>query len=308
MSAAIYVLHSPFRLFAALLCVQLLLAGAVDARSDRAYNRIVIAIDSSGSYKNRQQDALAKASVMLGELEARGGKRGARPDEVIVIALDALPEIIWKGDRKALGSESRAAWLERFKGRTDYAACTDIEVGLELATRTLREDAAATKYLIAFTDLIHEPPKKKGRGCVAPKKPSIPGEEFDWSAFEGISTSVFWVPFEQKKAWAAKVKAAELSQFSLYTLAESASVKLPPPPPAKRRVDDQKREENMSELTSLAKWIAYSLGGVIAVALLFAGGMTLRRRAPAGAPRNPAPMAASALQPTPSRSKSATTT
>ncbi len=85
------------------------------------------------------------------------------------------------------------------------------------------------KYVIAFTDLIHQPPTDSLRRAKPPT--NHPPEDFPWQSFKDVSVSVFWVPPDQKLIWSRAANSQGLgSNFSIYTTSESSSVKISPPP------------------------------------------------------------------------------
>jgi len=261
----------------------------------KPFNRIASLIDTSGSYKDSQAAAIAKTQSLLDDIDNRHHKRGEVPDEIVLIALDAIPEVVWRGTRKQLGAESAKSWKERFDARKDYAGCTDVEAGLALAAAQLNDaPAAQEKYLFAFSDFKHEPPRDDGKGCKAPQTPSVPGKDFDWLAFKDVSVAVFWMPYAQKAAWAKQVKEAGLADsFKLYVQAESQVVKISAPPAAKRKVSVEELGQARERIAGGLWTIISAVAAVLAVALFFSVALwswARLRRAPAPAPGTFAPM------------------
>jgi hypothetical protein len=241
-------------------------------KMNKPFNRIVIEVDASGSYKGRQSEALAKAKVLLDSMARRELTRWEKGDEVVIISLDAIPEVIWQGSPQALGEINPAAWVKRFGGRTDYANCTDIESGFKLAAREFNsEPIPAKKYLFIFSDLIHEPPLASPSICQKPQSPSLPAKDFSWDQFADVSVSVFWVPPVQKLGWSRIVAENGLSEnFKLYSNSESAEVEILPPPVARKQVSElEKREikENLSNGFSLI--VKYAFFAFLALAGVF---------------------------------------
>jgi hypothetical protein len=280
-------------LIAAVLASSLLLAGCAsgDKRPD-PINAVVILLDASATYKARQAEAIGRALALLESIGQTKVRRWEQSnDKIVIISVDAVPEVIWQGsilDLKALKSSD---WTDRFKARTDYANCTDVEAAFKLAAKNLAGDPQyVNKYLWAYTDLIHEPPAKSIRKCEPPAKPSIPTDEFPWADFQDVSVSVFWVPPEQKLAWKRVVMDHGLaSSFALYTTSESGQVKVPPPPKPTPKITEADRIADRESIKQTAvtwlEWFGILLVGFIAVvglSLLFA--RSRRRGGPARRP------------------------
>lgn len=275
----------------------------------KPFNRIVVLLDASGSFQRRQDEALDKTATLLAGLAAHKAKRWEQADEIKIVSLDAIPETVWEGTPAQLAKMEKADWAERFKARQDYAKCTDVMAGLELAASLLEgEPVPAEKYLFVFSDLIHEPPIGVPTKCQAPKMPSVPGKDFAWDRMADIKVAVFWMPPVQKMAWDRAMKAQGLTGYRLYTTAESGIARLDIPEPAKRKVTDAERQEGRKTLGGLLDG-ALVVAGAGLVLLIVAGvGVTIvatirsRRRgtaslagrvtrgpvAPMRVPRNPA--------------------
>lgn len=275
----------------------------------KPFNRIVVLLDASGSFQRRQDEALVKTATLLAGLAAHKAKRWEQADEIRIVSLDAIPETIWEGTPAQLAKMEKADWAERFRARQDYAGCTDVMAGLELAASLFEGEPVPTeKYLFVFSDLIHEPPIGVPTKCQAPKMPSVPGKDFAWDRLADIKVAVFWMPPVQKMAWDRAMKAQGLTGYRLYTTAESGIAHLDIPEPAKRKVTDAERQEGRKILGGLLDG-ALVVAGVGLVLLVVAGlGVTMvatirsRRRgaasragrvargpvAPMRVPRNPA--------------------
>jgi hypothetical protein len=234
-----------------LLC--LTVAACANDRQPDPFNQIVIMIDGSGSYRNRQMEAISKATSLLDSLAQTKVRRWEESnDRVTIISLDAVPEALWQGNLAELKKLKQADWAARFKSRTDYASCTDVAAAFQLAAGHLDGDPRyVDKFLFAFSDLIHEPPTSSIGKCQAATKPSLPSEEFSWDAFRNVSVSVFWVPPDQKLAWQRAVAEHNLaSSFALYTTSESAQVKIQPPARATLKISDEEREVQKAGIVS----------------------------------------------------------
>jgi hypothetical protein len=238
--------------------------------SDRAisppFNRVVLALDASGSFKGRQSDALNSAMTLLDEMSQRRKRRWEKADEIVVISLDAMPEVIWKGGVNQLKDSTPDQWVERFKARSDFQGCTDVMAAFRLAADQLEATPVPTeRYLMVFSDLIHEPPQGASLACQKPKSPSLPSEDFPWDRFRDVAVSVLGVPVIQKMAWSQAAKKAGLKYFQLYSSSESAQAKLQAPPEAKRKVSEAENAETVAKAQAWAR-----TGGVVLL-YVFAG-------------------------------------
>ncbi len=241
--------------------------------SRNPFNRVVVMIDASGSYKNRQTAAINKVDKMLSVLAERKAKRWEKKDEVILISLDALPEVIWKGTITELKAMKGTAWQRRFRARTDYAGCTDVAAGFQLAAQLFDQAPhPSQKYFLVFSDLKDEPPTTSPRKCRAHKAPSPPPQEIPWDQLADVSVAVFWMPPDQKFVWKKAVLAEGMEQnFAFYTTSESNEVELKAPPVARRVISESDRLETQEVFLSggatLGKWLLY-IGGAFTVLIL----------------------------------------
>jgi hypothetical protein len=276
------------------LLLSLLLSGCGARNNEPApINKVVIIIDASISYRKRQAEAVARVEKLLEEVSHVKLKRWEKSlDEISIISLDAMPEVIWRGTLKELKESDPSAWAARFQARSDYANCTSVGEAFRLAARTLDGDSRyVQKYLLAFTDLVDEPPTKSIRSCAPPSRPSGPPAEMPWESLRDISVSVFWVPAEQKLAWQKAVADQGLvSSFNLYTNSESGQVKISPPPRAQVKMSEGEREQAREETKSRTLfWL-----GVIAAVVVAIFGIFILLAVLAGRRRSP-PSGARAL-------------
>lgn len=232
-------------------------------------NRVVIIIDSSGSYKSRQGEAVDRAVALLDAISQRKLHRWeSDTDRISIIALDAIPEIIWEGSLHELKTMETNSWIQHFTARTDYAGCTDVSSAFRIAVRYLSGDPRYVhKYLFVFSDLIDEPPTDS---IYRPRKWSrLPSGDFPWEQLQGISVSVFWVPPEQKLAWRRAVEQHGLvSSFALYTTSESAKISIQPPAKAVSEITVAERRAERERYFGYAKKIAKGSGFFIIVVIL----------------------------------------
>lgn len=235
------------------------------------FNRVVVLLDASGSYQHRKEEALEKAEKLLAGLAAHKAKRWEQADEIKIVSLDAIPETIWEGTPAQLAKMEKSDWTERFKARQDYAKCTDVVSGLELAASLFEAEPVPTeKYLFVFSDLVHEPPVGVPTKCQAPKLPSVPDMDFAWGRLADVKMVVFWMPPAQKMAWDRAMKSQGLTSYRLYTNAESGIARIDIPEPAKRKVTDSERQEGRETLGGLLNGMLL-FAGVVLVLLVAAG-------------------------------------
>lgn len=253
------------------LCLSLSWMGAQAAETRiKPFNRIVVVVDASGSYLRRQNEAIAKTGQLLAGLSARKVKRWEQADEIKIISLDAMPEVIWEGTPEKLSRTGATEWAARFKARKDYANCTDVTAALELAATLLEADPKPTeKYLFAFSDFVHEPPKGTLGKCQAHRLPSVPGKDFAWDRFAEVKIAVLWMPPAQKLAWDREMKEQGLTSYRLLTTSESASAELDIPAPARRKVTEAERQKGRETL--LAAWDYMLIAVAALMALLVSG-------------------------------------
>src|ERR1044071_753072 len=116
-------------------------------------------LDGSSSYKARRVEAINRALTLLDSIAQTKVHRWEQStDKIAIITIDAVPEVIWQGSIRDLKALKQSDWTERFKARTDYENCTDVEAVFQLAAKNLRGDPKyVSKYLLPYTALIHEP-------------------------------------------------------------------------------------------------------------------------------------------------------
>lgn len=296
--------------FALILTVAVSASGCSSSEARRdSFNEVVVLLDSSATYKKRREEAVAKASALLDTISQTKVRRWEKAeDKITIITVDAVPEVIWQGNVADLKKMKQSDWAERFKARSDYEKCTDVEAAFKLAASHLQGDPQyAYKYVFAFSDLINEPPAASIGTCLPPKKPSVPSEEFPWGDLQDVSVSVFWVPPDQKLAWQRAATDHGLgTSFSLYTTSESGQVKISPPPKAAPKNTETEREADRESYTqtfyTAIRWLGIALLGaiILIVAILVAARLFRGRRLVAsrtqGNRRAVAPLPASRLR------------
>jgi hypothetical protein len=255
-------------------------------------NKIVIVVDVSGSYARRLPDAVTRATRLVEDIATTKTNRwDTSLDQLTIVALDAMPSVLWNGDLKELKTLEPGFWSERLKGRSDYSRCTDVPAAFQLAAKSLEGDPrAVSKYVFAFTDLINEPPTNDVRTCTTPRLPSGPSEEFPWESLSDASVSTFWLPPNQALAWRRAAQERGLNDtFAFYTLSESASAPIPAPPRPKMQTTVAEQEQQRRRVINGTWSVARTVGqvAVAGLALMFGGAwVAARRRRPRPAPRN----------------------
>lgn len=256
-------------------------------------NRVVVVVDCSGSFKARRMEAIQATTKLLESMaETKLHRWETANSEVVLIALDAMPEVIWKGDLKKLKKTDRKEWIDRFNARKDLTGCTDVKAALELAATELEGDPSLIrKYLFVFSDLVHEPPTTSVRRCE--KALCGPSPDLSWGAFEDVSVSVFWVPANIKLTWDRAVKEQGLQTFKLFSTSQSDAEKITPPPKPVRVVSEEERSASRAAVisagTGILKWGGYVFAGFMGLAVILAIGARLRRRFAPARPARPRP-------------------
>jgi len=263
------------------------------AVSKGAVNRVVVVVDCSGSFKARRMEAIQATTRLLESMaQTKLHRWETGSSEIILIALDAMPEVIWKGGLKELKKADRNEWTARFNARKDLTGCTDVKGALELAATALEGNPAlVNKYLLVFSDLVHEPPTTSVKRCQ--KALYGPSPDLPWEAFQDVSVSVFWVPADIKLTWDRVVKEQGLQAFKLFSVSQSDAEKISPPPKPVRVVCEAERAESRAALvgigTGMLKWAGYLLGGLVGLAILVSVGARLRQRFGRPGPPQPRP-------------------
>lgn len=243
-------------------------------------NKVAIIIDSSGSFRSRYNEAVQKAVEQLnGISQVKVQRWETASAEIVLISLDAIPEVIWKGSAIELKEHGASFWTSRFRARRDYSACTDVSGAFRVAARHLSGDSHYVhKYVFAFSDLISEPP---GNSIYRPRtRSNEPRSDFPWKLLREVSVSIFWVPPNQKLLWQRAAQEHGLSSFTLYTPLESAEVAIQPPPRPKREYTEAERRTARSRYIRYWKYLIAVIGFFVAamLALLVVTGLLLRRR------------------------------
>jgi hypothetical protein len=262
------------------------IADGVAQEAQKPANVVIVAIDRSMSFQARQQNAIDSTLKFLDQIASRKlGRWEGKNDKIVIVSLDAMPAVLWRGNLQELKALSSADWSKQFAARSDYQRCTDVTGAFSLAGEEFaNSDSGPTyKYLLVFSDLIHEPPTTSASNCAKPDY--APTADFPWATLQDVSVSVLWLPVNQKLLWQRAVREHGLAaQVALYSDSESSAVQIPPPPPAKMKITQSERIAEASRFKSLfAKgiWAIGVLGGAVVFSLIVAIVSARRRgRAP----------------------------
>jgi len=241
------------------------------AEKQKPFNRVVVIIDSSGTFANHQFKAIQKVNKLLTQMASKREKRYEAQDQVYIITLDARPQIIWAGIRDQLLQLTQNELSELFKDRRKYSYCTDIATAFNLAAYKLNRDPIpAAKWLFVFSDLIDEP-AISGTKCKNPEYPSPPSGKIRWDRLTNASIVVFWAQDSQIIEWEEALLDKQLS-ITFFDEAESLNMKLLPPPKARKKMTDQERKEAKKRLSEgglfLLKWAKFLAVGSISLIIL----------------------------------------
>lgn len=243
-------------------------------------NHIAILIDGSKTFDRRRGDAVQRAQELIDMIAEQPKRRhqGAN-DSVAVIAIDAMPSVLWRGTLADLRNADPEGWLRRFAARSDYSFCTDVDRAFRLAVEELGPSSPQIhKYVFVFSDLQHEPPTDSLRRCEEPRVGAA--DSFPWCGIEDASVSVLWTPPGQKLVWQREIDSRGFSKsFHVYVDSESAEIVPAPPPVAKRVVTEQERRQIQDRLGSaLALGVKIVLAVVLLCAVLTGGVLMAARR------------------------------
>ncbi len=278
-------------LMSILILASMVFPTTASAQKHKPFNRVVIIIDSSGTFRGHQFEAIEKVKGFLKEMAKRKERRYEGKDQIYIISLDAKPEVVWAGQRGQLMQLTEKRLSELFSNRERYAYCTDVATAFNLAAHKLnREPLPTAKWLFVFSDLIDEP-VVSGNKCKTPGKPSLPPEKIRWDILKDVAVMVFWAPDIQIMAWEEALADKGLT-IRFYDEAEASNVELLPPPKARKRMTEEERVEARRKiktfltylLTCLKTGVRYFLIGI--VFLVIVGGLVGRIRSRATVTKN----------------------
>ena len=261
----------------------LLIASGIAQKAQQPANIVIVLIDRSQSFQARQQNAIDSTVKFLDQIANRKlGRWEGKNDKIVIISLDAMPAVLWRGDLQELKALSEADWSKQFASRSDYQRCTNITDGFSLAGEEFANSYSGPtyKYLLVFSDLIHEPPTTSASTCAKPNY--APTADFPWATLQDISLSVFWLPINQKLIWQRALREHGLAnQAALYSASESGAVQIALPPPAKVKIAESERIAEANRYKSLftkGLWAVGALGAAVVLSFTVAIFSARRRR------------------------------
>lgn len=237
------------------LAAVLLLIAATAARAEPVATCFVV--DPTFTNRAHLDEALAAVSAYAEKAVARPVARWEDAEDlerIVVAVADASPEVVFAGDARAWQSVDRGGLAGRIRARREYARCTDLDRAFSLAARSVA--GARVRRIVAFTDLVHEPPDRSVSRCRAAASVS---STFPWSALEGVDVDVYWAPAAQVLAWRREAEARGAATFRVHTeqdapnVAPADQVTSAAPTAAERKDAAQRAERLGGAITSLAK-------------------------------------------------------
>ena len=177
-----------------MLLALLAVPGSAEAgRRDDAFNRVVLIIDTSCSMRASFKPNLRKMTEVLPSLVR------FREDELVVIALNGEPDLVWDSHAIDLAPPESGgapeAWtglLEALEGAD--AKHTDLTATMQLLATVLeRRPSAETQYVFLFSDLLDDP---AGRRSTFDLEQDVP-----WAALEGHALHLLGVHRDVYGPW-----------------------------------------------------------------------------------------------------------
>jgi hypothetical protein len=233
---------------------------------------VAVVLDRTGTYRAELPRAVTQTDEIIRQLVAQRHERWERGvGHVTIISLDAVPAELRRlpledfQQPAAQGASPASGWSDAFTARGDYEHCTNITAGFTLAANRLAAAPAnADKYIIAFSDLIHDPPLRDSlRSCANVEAPAAPPADFPWESLNGIAVSVYGVPPAQIIPWKTAIEAHHLADsFHLYTPAETAAAQIQAPHFQENRLTPEERAALREHLATTATSFVSALGRV----------------------------------------------
>lgn len=265
---------------------------------DAPYNVVVIVLDTSESFqrpwravglagKIPAHEALRLVQRFLEEAAAQRRRRTEGRDQYFLVAADAASQLIWSGSRDQLARLTPEHLTARLAIRKQFAACTDLEGALNEAARILRDHPSAEKWVLAFSDLLHEPPRGSYASC-APAS-GMPPAGIRWDDLGQARLGFYFVskdfPHRPDEKWRAALEGQSLSAVFLDAAqAMSADVSLTPPPAARYRPTQEQVQQaggRLRTVTDGLRMLAWLTAGGFGLAVLLVMGLIVARRSAA---------------------------
>jgi hypothetical protein len=250
------------------------------------YNAVVIVLDTSISFqipsrapglegKVLSAEALKLVQRYVQEGAEQRRRRSDGQDIYHIVAADAASQEIWSGTREQLSELTPDTVARKLVVRRQFANCTDIEAALNEAGRLLRRHPDATeKFLLVFSDMLAEPPRKTWTDCAPPS--GDPPAGIDWDAFRDARIGLYFVSkkFEYRPdlKWRREMERRGL-RAEVLDEAQSLTDRLvlsPPPAATYRptRTQVQAAARNLDTVKNLAAQAAMWGGGLIGLAVM----------------------------------------
>lgn len=248
------------------------------------YSLVVVVLDCSTSFQSPSkapgvegrilsEEALKVVQDLFAQGAAQRRRRTDGDDRYLLVAADAASQVIWQGSRADLEMLTPEALRELLAVRRQFAGCTDLEAAMNAAARVLELDQkAAERYVLVFSDLLHEPAVGGYCDCAPPS--GEPPAGVRWEAFRDASLSFFYVSkdyrYRPDLRWPEAVAAHGLSaEFLDAAQALSGDLVLAPPEVAHREPTPQETEEARRKFGN-AKAATVRLGRAAARVVLIA--------------------------------------
>lgn len=261
------------------------------------YNVVVIALDTSRSFQIPSREPGVEGKVLSAEaievvkqfFRDGGSQRRRRTewqDRYYLVAVDAASQVIWSGSREQLAELTSDVLASKLAIRRQFAGCTDLKAALDAAAAVLRaHPEIAEKYVLIFSDLLHEPPRGGWTDCALPS--GEPPAGIDWETLGQARLGFYFVSkdfrYRPDAKWQAKLEGLGLAADFLdaaQTLSERMDLKPPPPArykPNKVQVEAAERQvERLKKVTKRIGWYLLGIGGLVVGG--FWGSIALARR------------------------------
>lgn len=261
------------------------------------YNLVVIVLDTSVSFQVPSREPGVEGKVLSAEalgVVQQFFKEGANQkrrrteaeDQYTLVAADAASQVIWSGTRKQLVELTPDVLATKLAVRKQFAQCTDLETALNAAAEVLRKHPeAAEKYVLTFSDLLHEPPVSSWRQCARPS--GEPPAGIDWETLGQARLGFYFISkdfrYRPDAKWPAELKRRGLTaDFLDAAQTLTGRMDLSPPAPAVYKPSQEQVDEARERITRakgrFVQVVGYLLGTVGLVMVAMFGGIKLARR------------------------------
>lgn len=283
-----------------LVTLTLLIVSTTTATAQRTspYNLVVVVLDSSISFQLPSKQAGSEGRVPVADAlrvvqrlfsagSAEKRRRTAKDDQYVIIAADAMSQVIWQGNRTELTDLTPEALLGFLKARREFANCTDFKSALNTAAKVMQQSADATDfYVLTFGDLIHEPATTSYRVCAA--QSGQPPAGIDWDTLKYAALGFYFVStnfnLRPNMYWPEHLETLDIhADFRDMAQTLTQPLELPPPAQAKYRATQEDLNAAAARLASMKAfgWAGLKWGGGLLL-FIFLGGPVilwfLRRR------------------------------